>query len=126
MFLNLNLFKSLFRGRDDVYAIRWEKDGRGGYMPAYKVDWSDYNQHKAKGGNFANYDKKEYLPYYSTHLLGINKPVTYSVKAEERHGIIRGINEEGHLIVELPSGEMEELFGQEIHLSSSQFAKGGN
>ena len=71
-------------------------------------------------------DKKEYLPYYSTRLLGINKPVTYSVKAEARHGIIRGINEEGHLIVELPSGEMEELFGQEIHLSSSQFAKGGN
>ena len=52
-------------------------------------------------------DKKEYLPYYSTHLLSINKPVTYSVKAEERHGIIRGMNEEGHLIVELPSGEME-------------------
>lgn len=71
---NLNLFKSLFRGRDDVYAIRWEKDGRGGYMPAYKVDWSDYNQHKAKGGNFANYDKKEYLPLNVTviqeHLSG--------------------------------------------------------
>ena len=28
------LFRSLFRGRDDVYAIRWENaDGRTGYMP---------------------------------------------------------------------------------------------
>lgn len=59
---NLMLFKSLFRGRDDVYAVRWEKDGKGDYMPAYKIDWTDYNQHKTKGGTFANYDKKEYLP----------------------------------------------------------------
>lgn len=71
---NLVLFRSLFRGRDDVYAVRWEKDGRGGYMPAYRVDWDDYNQHKAKGGTFANYTKKEYLPISDSalneHLLG--------------------------------------------------------
>ena len=71
---NIDVFKSLFRGREDVYAVRWEKDGRGGYMPAYKVDWSDYNQHKAKGGSFANYDKKEYLPFndeaIKEHLSG--------------------------------------------------------
>jgi len=71
---NIDLFKSLFRGRDDVYAVRWEKNGRGGYMPAYKVDWSDYNQHKAKGGSFANYEKKEYIPFndeaIKEHLSG--------------------------------------------------------
>jgi hypothetical protein len=28
------LFRSLFRGREDIYAIRWENnDGRSGYMP---------------------------------------------------------------------------------------------
>ena len=32
---SLNVFKSLFRGRQDVFAIRWERDGRNGYMPAY-------------------------------------------------------------------------------------------
>ncbi len=37
---NLKLYKSLFRGRTDIYAVRWEKEGRGGYMPAYKVDWN--------------------------------------------------------------------------------------
>jgi len=34
------LFRSLFRGRDDVYAIRWEgKGGRSGYSPAGVMDW---------------------------------------------------------------------------------------
>jgi len=31
----LELFMSLFRGRTDVYARHWEKDGRSGYSPAY-------------------------------------------------------------------------------------------
>jgi len=60
---NINLYKSLFRGRTDIYAIRWEKNGRSGYMPAYKVDWTDYNKHKAQGGTFKNYKNKEYLPF---------------------------------------------------------------
>ena len=33
-------FRSLFRGRDDVYAVRWEgKGGRTGYSPAGIRDW---------------------------------------------------------------------------------------
>ena len=67
-------FKFLFQGRQDVYAVRWEKDGKSGYMPAYKVDWSDYNKHKAGGGTFKDYSKKEYLPFgdeaIQNHLLG--------------------------------------------------------
>lgn len=65
---HIDIYKSLFRGRDEVYAIRWEKDGRSGYMPAYKIDWDDYNRHKASGGTFANYAKKEYLPFNDTAL----------------------------------------------------------
>lgn len=60
---NIQLFKSLFRGREDIYAVRWERDGRNGYMPAYEVDWSDYNKHKAQGGFFKDYKNKEHLPY---------------------------------------------------------------
>jgi superfamily II DNA or RNA helicase len=71
---HIDVYKSLFRGREDVYAVRWEKDGRSGYMPAYKVDWDDYNRHKSSGGTFANYTKKEYLPFNDTalkeHFLG--------------------------------------------------------
>lgn len=34
------LFRSLFRGREDVYAVRWEgKNGRTGYSPAGIKDW---------------------------------------------------------------------------------------
>jgi hypothetical protein len=34
------LFRSLFRGREDVYAVRWERrDGKSGYSPAGVMDW---------------------------------------------------------------------------------------
>ncbi len=34
------LFRSVFRGREDVYADRWRmKDGKWGYRPAGKKDW---------------------------------------------------------------------------------------
>ena len=37
------MFRSLFRGREDVYAIRWENaDGRSGYMPKADRDWKSY------------------------------------------------------------------------------------
>jgi hypothetical protein len=36
----VGLFRSLFRGREDVYALRWEKaDGMSGYSPASIRDW---------------------------------------------------------------------------------------
>src|SRR5690606_734618 len=37
------LFRSLFRGREDVYALRWESpDGRSGYSPRAERDWKAY------------------------------------------------------------------------------------
>jgi hypothetical protein len=77
---HIEQYKSLFKGRTDIFAKRWEKDGRSGYMPAYKVDWTDYNKHKAQGGTFKDYKNKEYLPFtdqvIEAHLLG-----------KETHGI---------------------------------------
>ncbi len=66
---NITIFKSLFHGRQDVYATHWEKDGKSGYMPAYKVDWSDYKKHTASGGTFKDYSKKEYLPFTTEVIL---------------------------------------------------------
>ena len=38
--LKVSLFRSLFRGRDDVYALRWEgRSGRTGYSPAGIREW---------------------------------------------------------------------------------------
>jgi hypothetical protein len=37
----VSLFRNLFRGRDDVYAVRWEgRNGRTGYSPAGIREWS--------------------------------------------------------------------------------------
>ncbi len=36
----IRLFQSLFKGRTDTYALRWEAtDGRSGYTPACAIEW---------------------------------------------------------------------------------------
>lgn len=36
----VQIFKSLFRGRDDVYAVRWQsKSNKSGYTPACSLEW---------------------------------------------------------------------------------------
>ena len=70
----INIYKSLFRGRDDIYAERWEKEDRSGYIPAYKVDWSEWENHKTQGGTFQDYKKKEPKPFeinaIESHITG--------------------------------------------------------
>ena len=58
---NIKLFKSLFKGRQDVFAIRWEKENKSGYMPAYFFDPYMFRKHKISGGTFQNYSDKKYL-----------------------------------------------------------------
>lgn len=53
------IFKSLFKGREDIYAIRWEKNGKSGYSPAYDMNWQEYSLHKAKGGSLDNFPNKK-------------------------------------------------------------------
>jgi len=57
---HIQLFKSIFQGRDDVFATRWEKNGKSGYMPAYSFDPYMFRLHKMKGGTFQNYPNKQY------------------------------------------------------------------
>src|SRR5512147_2504746 len=43
----LSFFRSLFRGRDDVYAVKWEgKNGRTGYSPAGVREWDQSPSHR--------------------------------------------------------------------------------
>jgi len=65
----LDLFKSLFKGREDVFAIRWEKGNKSGYMPAYHYDPYMFRLHKRKGGTFKDYKDKTYLPLTDQQLL---------------------------------------------------------
>jgi superfamily II DNA or RNA helicase len=57
----IQFFKSVFKGREDVFAVRWEKGNKSGYMPAYHYDPYMYRAHKMKGGTFQNYNDKTYL-----------------------------------------------------------------
>lgn len=45
--VDLTIFRALFRARNDVFAIRWEKGKKSGYMPAVKLeqitDWRKLN-----------------------------------------------------------------------------------
>jgi superfamily II DNA or RNA helicase len=71
---DLQIFKSLFKGREDVFAIRWEKGDKSGYMPAYKLDWNEFAKHKSKGGTLKDYPDKEFLTLtddkIANHLAG--------------------------------------------------------
>ena len=45
----IRLFRSLFRGRDDIYAVRWEgKNGKTGYSPACIRDARNFFTSKAE------------------------------------------------------------------------------
>lgn len=70
----LEFFRSLFKGREDVFALRWEKENKSGYMPAYSYDPYMYRLHKQRGGTFKDYKDKTYLKLddyqLSKHLKG--------------------------------------------------------
>ncbi|MDD3771974.1 MAG: DEAD/DEAH box helicase family protein [Weeksellaceae bacterium] len=57
----IQLFRSLFKGREDVFAVRWEKGNKSGYMPAYFYDPYRLRVHKMNGGTFQNFTEKSYL-----------------------------------------------------------------
>ena len=57
---NIQIFLSLFKGREDVFAIRWEKDGKSGYMPVYDLNWNEFSKHKARGGTLKDFADKRF------------------------------------------------------------------
>jgi len=70
-------FLNLFKGREDVFALRWEKGNKSGYMPDYSYDPYHYRLHKANGGTFQSYAHKTYLPLsdieITKHLNGLQQ-----------------------------------------------------
>lgn len=70
----LELYMSLFRGRTEVYARRWEKDGRSGYSPAYEFNWDEFMAHKRRGGSMKDFENKKLIPLtkevVKKHLIG--------------------------------------------------------
>ncbi len=77
----VKLFRSLFRGREDVYAVRWEgRNGKTGYSPACKKTWSNSFQRKPDA-------PKEYFPLTDQvihdHLTGKVTAGVYSLLTDE-------------------------------------------
>lgn len=69
------LFRSLFRGREDVYAVRWEApDGRAGYMPRADRDWKAYSASKPENRKMVDRKTRKYWPLTDEvirkHLIG--------------------------------------------------------
>ncbi|MCW3807768.1 DEAD/DEAH box helicase [Plebeiibacterium marinum] len=65
---HIELIQQLFRCRKDVFAIRWEKGSKKGYMPAYSYDPYIYKQHKISGGTLSNFKDKVRKPLTSNEI----------------------------------------------------------
>lgn len=65
----IQLFISLFKGRQDVFAIRWESNEKSGYIPAYDLDREEYARHKANGGTLKNFPNKKYSGLTEQRIL---------------------------------------------------------
>ena len=65
----LEIFKSLFKGREDVFAIRWQRDSKSGYMPAYILNWDDFKMYQAKGGTLKDFKNKKYAQLTNQRVI---------------------------------------------------------
>jgi hypothetical protein len=84
----IELFSSLFRGRDDVYAIRWENaDGRSGYMPKADRDWTSYLRAKDKDRKKVDRQTRKFRPLTRNvlrgHLVGDHTVGIYPLLQDE-------------------------------------------
>ena len=82
------LFRSLFRGREDIYAIRWENnDGRSGYMPKADRDWKSYLSAKDEDRKKVDRLTRTYRPLTDDvihgHLVGEQTVGIYPLLQDE-------------------------------------------
>jgi hypothetical protein len=82
------LFRSLLRGREDVYARRWENaDGRSGYMPAAVKDWKAINKSRPEERKKVDQKTRRFLPLTDAviedHLLGKETVGVYPLLPDE-------------------------------------------
>jgi superfamily II DNA or RNA helicase len=82
------LFRSLFRGREDVYARRWESpDGRSGYVPAALKDWRAINKSRPEERKKVDQKTRKFIPLtdavVESHLLGKETVGVYPLLTDE-------------------------------------------
>jgi superfamily II DNA or RNA helicase len=82
------LFRSLFRGREDVYARRWESaDGRSGYTPAAQKDWKAINSSRPEDKKKVDKRTRTFFPLtdgvMANHLMGNETVGVYPLLPDE-------------------------------------------
>ncbi len=82
------LFRSLFRGREDIYARRWESpDGRSGYTPAAQKDWKAINRSRPEDRKKVDQKTRQYFPLtdavIENHLMGNETVGVYPLLLDE-------------------------------------------
>jgi superfamily II DNA or RNA helicase len=84
------LFRSLFRGREDVFAVRWEShrgDGNSGYMPAAERDWNAINRSRPEDRKKVDRKTRRFLPLtdrvIEDHLWGRHTIGVYPLLPDE-------------------------------------------
>jgi superfamily II DNA or RNA helicase len=82
------LFRSLFRGREDVHARRWESpDGRSGYTPAAQKDWKAINRSRPEDRKKIDRKTRKFFPMtdavIENHLLGKETIGVYPLLGDE-------------------------------------------
>ncbi len=82
------LFRSLFRGREDVYARRWESaDGHSGYSPAAIKNWKAINESRPEERRKVDQKTRKFLPVTDAiiekHLLGKETVGVYPLLPDE-------------------------------------------
>ena len=82
------LFRSLFRGREDVYARRWEReDGKSGFSPAAIKDWKAIHSSRPEDRKKVDQKTRKLLPLtdamIENHLLGRETVGVYPLLPDE-------------------------------------------
>jgi len=82
------LFRSLFRGRDDVYARRWENPkGDSGYSPAAIKNWKAINRSRPEDRKKVDQQTRKFIPLtdavIESHLLGNETVGVYPLLSDE-------------------------------------------
>ena len=84
----ITLFRSLFRGREDVYAQRWESpDGRSGYSPRTDRDWQAFYAATPEDRKRVDKETRKNIPLTDeaihTHLAGKQTLGVYPMLLDE-------------------------------------------
>jgi len=116
------LFRNLFRGRDDVFALYWsnEQTGKKGYSPAIEDPW---NQVKGK--------PKKYIPLTDAlihdHLIGEKVIGCYPLLKDNSCWFLAcDFDKDGWVLDSLAFLDVCKRFGIPAHLERSRSGNGGH